>query len=270
MERKRPSEGEQQDGKRTAAGGQIIKILCPNSVTGAVIGKGGETINAMKAKTNAAIHIDKGDENNFPGQSEERPIAIRGSKPAMMEMILFIQDKIYKSDRTEEDRKSIVKLVVPDTTTGRIIGKGGTTVKRLRTWWGVELTPTSKEETPHDLDERVVLCSGEWDNVMGCIDEILNMIINDPLSIMEFEVDYTKWKDFEPKVVERPAPRRGGFNARGGLRGMIRPMRGGPPPMRGYRRGTLPFRGYPPRGFRGGPPPGRGYMHPPRYPASYY
>lgn len=252
MERKRPHEGEQQEGKRPAAGGQIIKMLCPDLITGSVIGKGGEEIKAIKAKTNALINVAKAGQN-YPGTTDERPIAIRGNKQAMMDVIMFVQDKIYKSDKCDDERKRIVKLVVPDTSAGRIIGRGGETVKRLRSTWGVDLSPTGKGETPDDLDERIVSADGEWDNVVGCIDEILDMIVNDPKSIMEMEIDYSQWAGFEAKPPEKK-PRPEGA-PRGAPRGR---GRGGPP------RGMMRGRGMPPRGGyggRGGPPP-RGY--PPR------
>lgn len=257
MERKRQYDGEQQDGKRPAAGGQIIKMLCPDLVTGSVIGKGGEEIKAIKAKTNAIINVAKTGQQ-FPGTADERPIAIKANKQGMMDVVLFVQDKIYNSEKTDEDRKQIIKLIVPDTSAGRIIGRGGETVKRLRSNWGVDLSPTGKGETPEDLDERVVSITGEWDNNVGCLDEILDMIVNDPKSIMELEVDYTQWSDFEPKVVEK-RPRTDGPPR--GSRGRGGPPRGGPP--RGMRgRGGPPRGGYSPYGggFRGagGPPRGRG------------
>lgn len=236
-------------------------MLCPDLVTGSVIGKGGEEIKAIKAKTNAVINVAKAGQQ-YPGTADERPIAIKGNKQAMMDVVLFVQDKIYSSDKADEDRKKIVKLVVPDTSAGRIIGRGGETVKRLRSTWGVDLSPTGKGETPDDLDERIVSIDGEWDNVVGCLDEILDMIVNDPKSIMELEIDYSQWADFEPKPVEkRPKPdgppRGSRGRGRGGPpRGMVR-GRGGPPRggFGGYGgRGGPPPRGYPPRGA----PRGRG------------
>ena len=227
-------------------------MLCPDLVTGSVIGKGGEEIKAIKAKTNAVINVAKAGQQ-YPGTADERPIAIKGNKQAMMDVILFVQDKIYSSDKAEEDRKKIVKLVVPDTSAGRIIGRGGETVKRLRSTWGVDLSPTGKGETPDDLDERIVSIDGEWDNVVGCLDEILDMIVNDPKSIMELEIDYSQWESFVPteKRAKPDGPPRG---SRG--RG-----RGGPPRGMARGRGGPPRGGYGGYGGRGGPP-SRGYGPP--------
>ena len=258
MERKRPFDGEQQEGKRTAAGGQIIKMLCPDLVTGSVIGKGGEEIKSIKAKTNAVINVAKAGQQ-YPGAADERPIAIKGNKQAMMDVVMFVQDKIYNSDKADEDRKKIVKLVVPDTSAGRIIGRGGETVKRLRSTWGVDLSPTGKGETPDDLDERIVSIDGEWDNVVGCLDEILDMIVNDPKSIMELEIDYSQWAEFVPKPVEKRP--RSDAPPRGPPRFPRGASRGGPPRGMPRGRGGPPRGGYGGYGGRGGPPP-RGY--PPR------
>jgi len=256
MERKRPYDGEEQDYKRQAKGGQIVKILCPNFVTGSVIGKNGEEIKGLKARTYATINVAKAGQQ-FPG-TDERPIAIKGDKSAMTEVISFVQEKIYVSDQADETRKGLVKLVIPDTSAGRIIGRGGETVKRLRSTWAVDVSPSAKGETPEDLDERIVNLSGEWDNVLGCVDEILDMIVDDPKSLMELDVDYSQWEGFEPQPVERK-PRPEGGAPRG--RGRGGPPRGGPPRGRGggYRGSyDAPPRGAYVRGGRGGAPR-RGY-----------
>jgi len=258
MERKRPHDGEEQDYKRQAKGGQIVKVLCPNFVTGSVIGKNGEEIKGLKARTYATINVAKAGQQ-FPG-TDERPIAIKGDKSAMVEVISFVQEKIYVSDQADETRKGLVKLVIPDTSAGRIIGRAGETVKRLRSTWEVDVSPSAKGETPDDLDERIVNLSGEWANVMGCAEEILDMIVDDPKSIMEFDIDYSRWEGFEPKPVERK-PRTDG-PPRG--RGRGGPPRGGPPRGRGGGSYRGSYDG-PPRGsyHRGGPPrggaPRRGY-----------
>lgn len=253
MERKRAYDGDQMDSKKVASGGQIIKVLCPDVVTGSVIGKGGEEIKAVKARTQAIINVAKTGQN-FPG-TEERPIAIKGNKQAMMDCVIFIQEKIFGSDKvTDEARKGVVKMLVPDTSVGRIIGRGGETIKRLRSAWSVDLSPSAKSETPDDLDERILNVTGEWNNVMGCIDEVLFMIVNDPKSVMQLEVDYSKWVDFVPVPSEKKAfrggPPRGGAPRGGPPRG--RGSYGGPPS--GGRGGYgSPARGGQ-GGYRGGPP----------------
>ena len=91
MERKRHYDGEEQDNKRPAQGGQVVKILCPNFVTGAVIGSKGEEIKGLKARTNAIINVAKAGQQ-FPG-TDERPIAVKGDKQAMVDVVAFVQEK---------------------------------------------------------------------------------------------------------------------------------------------------------------------------------
>ena len=55
---------------------------------------------------------------------------------------------------------------------GKIIGKGGETVKKLKSDHEVWIKIMSKDEAVPGLEERVVTVSGELDNIMKAMKDV--------------------------------------------------------------------------------------------------
>ncbi|XP_032830269.1 RNA-binding protein Nova-1-like isoform X2 [Petromyzon marinus] len=115
----------------------FLKLLVPNCAVGAIMGKGGETIVQLQNDTGTVIKISKAREF-FPG-TMERVALVQGTEEAIVQAHDFIADKIYgcldktaPATSTETDRGNMhVKIVVPNSTAGLIIGKGGDTVRYI-------------------------------------------------------------------------------------------------------------------------------------------
>ncbi|CAB0016441.1 unnamed protein product [Nesidiocoris tenuis] len=138
--RKRPLDSDVDDGtakKSNCSSGNDgiyhFKILVPSGAAGAIIGKGGETIAQLQKETNARVKMSKA--NDFYPGTSERICLISGSIEAIMEALEFINFKIREkpdlsNPKTTDhdgkpDREKQVKILVPNTTAGMIIGKGG-------------------------------------------------------------------------------------------------------------------------------------------------
>jgi len=180
--------------------GTIIKMLCPFYSAGAVIGDGGKEIKRIKEESGANIQVSKND-MRFPGTSE-RIVSIQGELEGIKTVVKYVQEKI-KTDRpppsaksidTEgnEKRKKACKLVVADTSAGRIIGKGGETIKDLKDRHHVTINTSKKGETPPDLDERIISVEGEDAEVEACVMEMLDVICDDKKAFMQWFVDYNE------------------------------------------------------------------------------
>lgn len=201
--------------KRRSHGKPMIKMLCPFYCAGAIIGKGGETIKELMNKTECDVKISKNDER-FPSTSE-RVVSIQGDHSAVEECVLFSQDKIRKdqpppnakseSHAINAKRKESCKLVVSNTSAGRIIGKGGQRIKDMKTDFNVRIDITRTEELPRGFDERVVSIEGEEGNVDNCAKEIVKLVCEDESASMEWHIFYNDWS-------ERRDDRDGGFNSR--------------------------------------------------------
>merc|ERR1719505_521076 len=87
-------------------------MLIPSNVSGHIIGKGGETIAELRRSSCTNIMMSKANEL-FPG-TQDRVSLINGSK-----------DSIGDVERQ-------LRLVVPNSTIGMVIGKGGETVEQMK------------------------------------------------------------------------------------------------------------------------------------------
>lgn len=189
--------------KRRSHGKPMLKMLCPYYCAGAIIGKGGETIKELMDKTDCDVKISKNDER-FPTTSE-RVISVQGDQASVEECMLFCQGKIrndqpppnakHESHAINAKRKEACKLVVSDTSAGRIIGKGGQRIKDMKNDYSVVINITRKDELPRGFEERCVSVEGEDGNVDNCVKEIIKLVCEDDSASMEWHVFYNDWSE---------------------------------------------------------------------------
>ena len=185
--------------KRDRRNEKVIKVLCPYYSAGAIIGKGGEAIKEIKNETGANIQVSKNDVR-FPN-TEERVISISGDLESMQKVVAFVQEKI-RTDKVpphvtnintsqNDARKATCKLVVPNASVGKIIGKGGANINKLKEQFNVKIETMKKDEAIDGLHERVVSVeSDNVDNVDACIAEMVKDVYEDERAQMDFNVDY--------------------------------------------------------------------------------
>ncbi|RUS78551.1 hypothetical protein EGW08_013694 [Elysia chlorotica] len=172
-----------------------LKILVPSVAAGAIIGKGGETIAQIQKDAGARVKMSKA--NDFYPGTTERICLIMGSPEAVRQVNKFIMDKIREKPESnpasptkpddaknnfERHRQVIeVKVLIPNSTAGMIIGKAGNYIKQIKEESGayVQISQKSKET---NLPERCVTVAGEMDANMKAMDLILQKIVEDPQS----------------------------------------------------------------------------------------
>jgi len=172
-----------------------LKILVPSVAAGAIIGKGGETIAQIQKDAGARVKMSKA--NDFYPGTTERICLIMGSPDAVRTVNAFIMEKIREKPESspttptkpddaknnfERHRQVIeVKILIPNSTAGMIIGKGGNFIKQIKEESGayVQISQKSKET---NLPERCVTVAGEIDANMKAMDLILQKIVEDPQS----------------------------------------------------------------------------------------
>ncbi|KAL3874716.1 hypothetical protein ACJMK2_037691 [Sinanodonta woodiana] len=191
--RKRPLDTECENGvsKRSnqGAGDNIhLKILVPSIAAGAIIGKGGETIAQVQKEAGARVKMSKA--NDFYPGTTERVCLIMGAVDSVRKVHSFIMEKIREkpdpNPKPEESKSNFerhrqVKILVPNSTAGMIIGKGGNYIKQIKEESGayVQISQKSKET---NLPERCVTVAGDLENNKKAIDMILQKIVEDPQS----------------------------------------------------------------------------------------
>ncbi|XP_046687689.1 RNA-binding protein Pasilla [Homalodisca vitripennis] len=194
--RKRPLDGDVENGstKRShyVGGGDGIyhfKILVPSIASGAIIGKGGETIAQLQKDTNARVKMSKA--NDFYPGTSERVCLISGSVDAIISVLTFIMEKIKEKpehvvknemeNKTGTERDKQVKILVPNSTAGMIIGKGGNYIKQVKEESGsyVQISQKAKDQS---LQERCITVIGEMENNKKACMLILAKVMEDPQS----------------------------------------------------------------------------------------
>ncbi|KAF1597145.1 Heterogeneous nuclear ribonucleoprotein K, partial [Eudyptes moseleyi] len=281
---KRPAEDmeEEQAFKRSRNTDEMVelRILLQSKNAGAVIGKGGKNIKALRTDYNASVSVpdSSGPERILSISADIETIGeiLKKIIPTLEEKKLnktpntlnfyvtnilffslyasFLQYQHYKGS----DFDCELRLLIHQSLAGGIIGVKGAKIKELR-----ENTQTTiklfQECCPHSTD-RVVLIGGKPDRVVECIKIILDLISESPIkgraqpydpNFYDETYDYggftMMFDDRRGRPVGFPMRGRGGFDrmppGRGG-----RPM---PPSRRDYDD-MSPRRGPPP------PPPGRG------------
>ncbi|XP_058454957.1 RNA-binding protein Pasilla isoform X4 [Malaya genurostris] len=185
----------------TAVGGgdnYHFKTLVPSVAAGAIIGKGGETIASLQKDAGARVKMSKA-HDFYPGTSE-RVCLISGTVDGILTVLDFIIDKIReKPDMTKAltdadakqaaERDKQIKILVPNSTAGMIIGKAGAYIKQIKEESGsyVQISQKPKELT---LQERCITIIGEKENNKIACKMILAKIVEDPSSGSCLNVSY--------------------------------------------------------------------------------
>jgi len=176
-----------------------LKILVPAVASGAIIGKGGETIADIQKQTGTRIKMSKA--NDFYPGTTERVGLLQGPPDSVLMVMDFITEKIMeKPDPTAKpaidfdnkicaEREKQIKVIVPNSTAGMIIGKGGSFIKQLKDESGafIQISQKSKETT---LPERVVTIIGDPNNNRKAIEMIICKILEDPQSSSCLNISY--------------------------------------------------------------------------------
>ncbi|XP_076360367.1 RNA-binding protein Pasilla-like isoform X1 [Tachypleus tridentatus] len=178
-----------------------FKILVPSVAAGAIIGKGGETVAQLQKETGARIKMSKTNDY-YPGTTE-RVCLVTGSMDGIIQVHEFIMEKIREKpdpnarmaidfdQKQPAEREKQVKILVPNSTAGMIIGKGGSYIKQIKDESGsyVQVSQKSKD---HALAERCITVIGEKENNKKACVMILAKIVEDPQSGSCLNVSYAE------------------------------------------------------------------------------
>ncbi|XP_041022160.1 protein BTR1 isoform X1 [Juglans microcarpa x Juglans regia] len=159
-----------------------MKFLVSNAAAGSVIGKGGSTITDFQSQSGARIQLSRNHEF-FPGTTD-RIIMISGTINDVLKAVELILAKLLSELHAEGsddvEPKTKVRLVVPNSSCGGIIGKGGSTIKSFieESHAGIKISP--QDNSYYGLNDRLVTLVGTLDEQMLAIDLILSKLSEDP------------------------------------------------------------------------------------------
>ncbi|XP_032721094.1 poly(rC)-binding protein 3 isoform X12 [Lontra canadensis] len=147
-----------------------IRLLMHGKEVGSIIGKKGETVKKMREESGARINISEG---NCP----ERIVTITGPTDAIFKAFAMIaykfeEDIINSMSNSPATSKPPVtlRLVVPASQCGSLIGKGGSKIKEIRESTGAQVQ-VAGDMLPNST-ERAVTISGTPDAIIQCVRQI--------------------------------------------------------------------------------------------------
>ncbi|XVF83003.1 hypothetical protein PTKIN_Ptkin16aG0097800 [Pterospermum kingtungense] len=159
-----------------------IRFLVSNAAAGSVIGKGGSTITEFQTNSGARIQLSRNHEF-FPGTSD-RIIMVSGTIDDVLKAMELILAKLLNElnieDNDDVEPRTKVRLIVPNSSCGSIIGKGGATIKSFieDSQAGIKISP--QDNNFYGLNDRLVTLTGTLDEQMRAIDLILSKLCEDP------------------------------------------------------------------------------------------
>lgn len=169
-----------------------IKVLIPSGAVGALIGKGGETMRALKNDSGCRVQMSKNQEVYHA--TNERICLVKGKVSAVMMVMTSILEKIQEKidsnlpsdiyDLKGMERSKEMKFVVPNTSAGMVIGKSGASIKEIReqTTANIQVYPKAGSEEAKQSSERVITIGHESNEVlMNAIQRVLEKVVADPL-----------------------------------------------------------------------------------------
>jgi poly(rC)-binding protein 2/3/4 len=209
-QKRRTDRDRDRDRDRDEKGGDdeliVYRILCPDGFIGSVIGKSGKVINSIRQETKARVKVV----DPFPGAKDrvitiycyvkdKEDVEIDGefddgeplcpAQDALIKVhnaIAEAIDSFGDSDKKWKDKEEC-KILVPSSQSANIIGKSGSTIKRLRS-----KTRATIKVNPKDATDPTHSCAMEFDNFL--------VITGDPEAVKKalFAISAIMYK-FAPK-----------------------------------------------------------------------
>ncbi|XP_042018088.1 protein BTR1-like [Salvia splendens] len=159
-----------------------VRLLLSNAEAGAIIGKGGSTINEIKSQSGIRIQLSRNNEC-FPGTSD-RIIMLSGGVDGILmatELILSrLMDEFYPEDGAEMDPEYKIRMVVPNSSCGGIIGKAGANIRSLIEETGADIRISPQDMYYPGLQDRIVTVAGALAQQMRAIALIVWKLMEDP------------------------------------------------------------------------------------------
>eukprot|EP00250_Pteridium_aquilinum_P009151 c18475_g1_i1 orf=338-1951(-) len=157
-----------------------IRILCPNIRIGSIIGKGGSVIKKMREDTGAKIKV----EEEIP-DCDERIVRISstefvdGHSPAIQAALVVFQRLVeLQMDKERDNNSFMVRMLVPSSQIGCLLGKGGSIVTEMRkaTKANIRISPKEESSKCAEEDDELVQIMGDQNVVHDALVQVLSRL----------------------------------------------------------------------------------------------
>lgn len=210
-------------------GAVALKLLCPYSVAGSLIGKAGAVMQEIQTSTGAKIKISQNSE--FFPNSQERVVLIQGELEAVEAAVGEVVRRVLDALSTKEESGHVdeatraagrrtFKVLIPGTAAGGIIGRAGAVIKQIGEQSACRVTLAPKDQQVPGHNERVMTVSGEsLTSVLSAVSLVLRQMQQDPATARYQNMSVSYAPAFPPAGAAfgaSPFPGYPGFAASGG------------------------------------------------------
>ncbi|XP_023033036.1 poly(rC)-binding protein 3 isoform X4 [Drosophila willistoni] len=150
-----------------------IRLIMQGKEVGSIIGKKGEIVNRFREESGAKINISD-------GSCPERIVTVSGTTSAIFSAFTLITKKFEEFNDVGKVGKTQIpiRLIVPASQCGSLIGKSGSKIKEIRQTTGCSIQVAS-EMLPNST-ERAVTLSGSAEQITQCIYQICLVMLESP------------------------------------------------------------------------------------------
>ncbi|GAB6031896.1 Poly(rC)-binding protein 3 [Chamberlinius hualienensis] len=151
-----------------------IRLIMQGKEVGSIIGKKGDNIKKFREESGAKINISD-------GSCPERIVTVTGPTDAIFKAFNLICKKFEENNPnsgTVPKPPITLRLIVPASQCGSLIGKGGSKIKEIREVTGASIQVAS-EMLPSST-ERAVTLSGTSESITQCIYHICCVMMESP------------------------------------------------------------------------------------------
>ncbi|KAH8396803.1 hypothetical protein KR215_004360 [Drosophila sulfurigaster] len=154
-----------------------IRLIMQGKEVGSIIGKKGEIVNRFREESGAKINISD-------GSCPERIVTVSGTTSAIFSAFTLITKKFEEwcsqfNEVGKVGKTQIpIRLIVPASQCGSLIGKSGSKIKEIRQTTGCSIQVAS-DMLPNST-ERAVTLSGSAEQITQCIYQICLVMLESP------------------------------------------------------------------------------------------
>jgi predicted RNA-binding protein YlqC (UPF0109 family) len=148
-----------------------IKLLVSSAASGAVLGKSGRTVSELQEKSQSRIKLSQRS-NHYPGgHAKSRVCLFQGRLANVKAVVERVVTKLYEfeasqqvNDETEISQQCTLRLLVPASSCGLLIGRDGANIKHLKNDSSVTQIQISPKQSEGMLlalaSERIMTITG--------------------------------------------------------------------------------------------------------------
>jgi hypothetical protein len=158
----------------------FVKMLIPSTLAGTIIGHGGDRISQLQTEANCRVKMSKA--NEFYPHTNERICLVIGSIESVFKAYDIIVERINEkvaSGAEQSDRIHQIKLLIPNSTAGQIIGRAGSYIKQIIDESGAFVKISPKDE---NTPERILTIEsgGDEQKRFKAFEMIVKKLAKDP------------------------------------------------------------------------------------------